>query len=80
MKMQLEHYRQLVNHISEWLLSPAGRQAIADEHWLFGSDERRRWDAFHIAVPLTFCHVLTGYLNDAQIDTALRRIQKDLSI
>ncbi len=39
------------------------------------SPERFRWDLFHSAVGGTHLfHRLYRYLNDAQIDTALRRI------
>lgn len=76
MKMKPEHYRYLKEKID----AMPNKEIVYKyyrEHGL--NDERYRWDLLLSCNLIAWIHDnLYGYLNDSHIDTALRRILKEL--
>ena len=70
MKMKPEHYSYLKSEITAiaHLVPPAG-------------DKEYRWNLFNsVKFNSNFIKELYEYLNDAQIDTALKKVVKDLEL
>lgn len=75
-KMKAEHIKHIADCIAKWD-DDANRAFYASAGL---SDERYRWDVFHLAglTPWS-CKTLYTYLNDDHIDSVLRSIVKPLN-
>lgn len=73
MKIKHEDFEQLTAYVKIFDTAVHRSAARAANF----SNERYRWALFH-GLPSTFISSLYKYLNDANIDTALRRIGTDL--
>lgn len=85
MKMKAEHYEQLVDMLAQvaekygWVGTVEGVRAFGDSYrdYYRVPLERARWNILHL-VPnesrSKWCNEVYEYLNDENIDTALRKI------
>lgn len=80
MKMTAEHYKFIksrINYEKKDVLKY--KQSLKSDPRVKDIDKRLRWDLFYFAMPVAWdSKELYGYLNDNHIDTALRKIMKEL--
>ena len=82
MKLTKEHFDHIRNAIKPRAhLAPQHRAYLASRPEVKDLDVRVRWDFLH-AAGLTpwICACVYPYANDTHIDTALRRIQRELNL
>lgn len=87
MKITKEHYA----YIKESIEAVSKRTSKKDleiyklsltiDSWVKDTNKRFRWDLFYAAKLIPFaCDTLYSYCNDEHIDTALRKIVKELEL
>lgn len=80
MKMTAEHYKFIksrINYEKQDVLKY--KQSLKSDPRVKDIDKRLRWDLFYFAMPVAWDpKELYGYLNDNHIDTALKKIMKEL--
>lgn len=80
MKMTADHYKIIKSrfvHKKEDVLKY--REALSHGGKVKNIGVRLRWDLFNMAIPVTWiCDNLYPYLNDNHIDTALKKIMKEI--
>ena len=80
MKMTAEHYKFIksrINYEKKDVLKY--KQSLKSDPRVKDIDKRLRWDLFNMAIPVTWvCDNLYSYLDDNHIDTALKKIMKEL--
>lgn len=83
MKVKEEHY----NHIKVAIEQVGAdalrrhREALKDDPRVRDLEKRLRWDALHAVIPSRWvCDNLYPYVNDDHIDTALRRVMKEMGV
>ena len=80
MKIKPEHYQYMLEAIRPLAVYiPQQRAAIIAQGKAKDVEKRLRWDLFHAAKLNTWmCDNLYPYLHDEHVDTALKRIMKEI--